>query len=151
LDQIERLAHRTRTVVARHAAHAQAERDVLRDVQVGEQRVALEHHAEVAPIRRNRRDALAAYVDLPRIGTLETGDQTQCRRLAAARRAEKREDRPTGNLKIDVVDGDHRAEALPYSGEPDVCLRVVHAVSAIARSNSAARVQHSSKATARSA
>ena len=51
------------------------------------ERVVLEHHADVALVRRQRVDAAVAEADLARVRRVEAGDQPQQRRLAAAGRA----------------------------------------------------------------
>ncbi|MNP73909.1 hypothetical protein D3C76_1706980 [compost metagenome] len=51
LDQLQHLAYPRLAIVAVDLLHAQAKRDVLLDGHVGEQRVALEHHADPALLR----------------------------------------------------------------------------------------------------
>src|SRR5438105_3651040 len=133
-------------IAAWDAAHAQAERDVLRDAQVREQGIALEHHAEIAAIRCNRRHALAADINLARARLLESGDQAQRRRLAAAGGPEQRKYGPARDVEGDIVDGHHDAKDLAYLVQPDVGFARAHACPVSATSSSATRVQHSTSA-----
>ena len=87
------------------AGDAQAVGDVGEHVHVRKERVALEHHADVALGRRQIGD-VAAGDDDPAAGRrLEPGDHPQRRRLAAAARAEQRRQGPARNAKADLVDG----------------------------------------------
>ena len=93
----------------RNAPHAQAEQDVLRDGQMREQRVALEHHRDVALGRRQPRDVAVGDHDAAAVGRLESGDQAQRGRLAAARWAEQHVERARRERERDAVDGAHLA------------------------------------------
>ena len=57
---------RARSRPSRSLAHAQAEGDIVEDGHVREERVALEHHADVAPIRRHGGDVAAVDHDAAR-------------------------------------------------------------------------------------
>jgi len=50
---------------------------------VVEQRVVLEHHADVALVGRHGGDVVVVEEDAARVGFIEAGDATQQRRLAA--------------------------------------------------------------------
>ncbi len=52
-DELERLAGAAAALAGTHAAHPQAERDIVQRGQVREQAVRLEHHAHVALARRD--------------------------------------------------------------------------------------------------
>src|SRR2546430_3855438 len=71
------------------AAHLQAERDVLPRDHVGEQRVGLKDHADVAPIRGQARHVLASDHDPALVRLFESREQAQRRGLAAAGRPEQ--------------------------------------------------------------
>ena len=90
VDHLEQLADALPDLVLRALPDLQPEADVVGDGHVREQRVGLEHHADVALVRRPVGDVLA--VDRDRAGRrlLEAGDHPQRRRLAAAGRAEER-------------------------------------------------------------
>jgi len=89
LDECQGLAdlalHRTPV----DATHAQAERHVVGDRQMWEQREILKHHAEIASVGRQRRYLPAPDKDVAPIGPLEARDDAQGRRLAAATRAKQ--------------------------------------------------------------
>jgi hypothetical protein len=97
-----------------------AERDVLEDVEVGKQRVALEDRVDVAPIRGEGRHVAPAKLDRAGGRLLEPGDHPQRRRLAATRRAEQREELATLDLERQVVDRHEIAEPLRDALQPDV-------------------------------
>jgi hypothetical protein len=59
---------------ARQAPHAQRERDVVVNGEMGEQRVILKHHPNIAMIHRQVGGELAVDPDIARIGNDEAGD-----------------------------------------------------------------------------
>src|SRR5438093_1370130 len=80
-------------------AAAEAERDVPRDGQVGEQRVALEHVADAPPLRRQidarrrvEEDAITHH-NASGVGPDEPGQALECQRLARARWPEQADHR----------------------------------------------------------
>ena len=86
--------------------------DVLAHRQRGIERVELEHHGDVALLRRQIVHALPGDDDVARRGALEAGDHAQRRRLAAARRAEQADHFAGRDRKVGVPHGDERAELL---------------------------------------
>ena len=95
----------------RPAARLEPEGDVLADREVREERVVLEHHAEVAALGRHAGHLLAVHQDAAGVGDLEPGQAAQERRLAAAARAEERHDRAALDLEREVAQ--HLALAEP--------------------------------------
>ena len=73
-------------------APSQAERDVVADVEVGEQRVVLEDHVDRPLVGRLAGHVPVAQQDPPAGRQLEAADHAEGRRLAAARRPEQREE-----------------------------------------------------------
>ena len=118
LDQLQRLGHRRPHVGG--PAPAQPERDVLEDVQVREQRVALEHRVDRPPVRPGVGDVLLAEQHPPGGRPLQPGHHPQRGRLPAAGRAEQGEERAAGHLQADAVDGGERSEALGDPVQPEV-------------------------------
>src|SRR5437867_1722344 len=100
---------------------AQREGDVLEDAHVRPDGVRLEDHADVARVRRNEpsrsRQHRLVEPDDAVLGTLESGDAAERRRLAAAGGAEDREEAAVRDGERDVLDGAHAAtvgdEGLP--------------------------------------
>ena len=88
----------------REAAHPQAEGDVLGDGAVREQGIGLEDHAHVPLVYRHVGDVTTADEDAALIDRLETGDHPQGRRLAAAGRAEQREEFARTDVERHVID-----------------------------------------------
>ncbi len=122
---------RWRTVVV-VAPHPQTEGDVAGDVEVLEQLLVLEHHADVAPVCRHRRGVGTIDAHRAAIGTEQAGDHAQQRRLAAARGTEQADDLTSGDgdrrpCEDDVaverdVDIDHRQRGAHRPGATD-CAR----------------------------
>ena len=80
---------------------AQRKGHVLEDVQVREDRVVLEHHAEAALLRRQQRDVLAVDGNQPFVDVDEAGDHHQRRRLAGARRTQQGEELARTDRNVD--------------------------------------------------
>ena len=106
--QLERLGDARADLVRRDLAALEAERDVALDVEVLEQRVALEHRVDVALERRHLLDRLAVEEDLALGRLLEARDHPQRRRLAAPRRPEQREELAALDREVEVVDRGRR-------------------------------------------
>src|SRR6266700_2254059 len=70
--------------------HAQRESDILDDAHVRKQRVALEHHADLALVRRDVCDVALAETDGSRIRRFEARDHHQQRGLARPRGSKER-------------------------------------------------------------
>ena len=111
LDQLQQFGDAARLLLLRGLAQLQRIRDVLRDRHVRKQRERLEHHAEVALVRRQPRDVAAGEMDAARGRRFEAGDHPQQGGLAAAGRPEKAHQLAVGHAQIDVVDGMRGAEA----------------------------------------
>ena len=127
LHERERLADGLRALRLGDLLVLEAERDVVGDVEVREQRVALEHRVDVAAVRRRLRDVLAVEQDAPARRPLEARDHAQRRRLAAARRPDHREELAGRHVEVDAVDGDDvGAERLDELLEPDFALHPLH-------------------------
>ena len=91
-DERQHLADAPSDLVVRDRADAQSVRDVLEDRQVWKQRVVLEHEADVALVRRQPGHVLAVEENPTGVRHFIAGDHAQRRRLAAARRAEQRQE-----------------------------------------------------------
>ena len=110
----------------RQLADAQRKRDVLEHREVRPDREGLEHHAEVALLRRQvvvlppRRQQLVAGADLALVEVLEAGDHPQRGRLAAARGPQHRHALALCDVEVEAVDRGHRAEALGHLVEFDI-------------------------------
>ena len=73
-------------------------------VRCGIERVVLEHHRHPPLVGRRRRDVLVAEEDPALVEPVEPGDQVEGRALAAARRAEQRDERAGRDVDRQVVD-----------------------------------------------
>src|SRR5262249_10358747 len=107
LDQGQHLLDHAARLLLWSAAHLQAAGDVLRDRPMWEERVALEDRVDRPLIGRQMLDRAALEQDLPGTRLLEARDQAQQRGLAAARRAQKREELVLPDGDRDVVEGPH--------------------------------------------
>src|SRR5690606_10257213 len=103
VDQPQRLLHPPGDLRLRHLPLAQREGDVLRDRHVREERVVLEDHAEVAAVRRQRRDVAPAQPDGSRGDVGEARDHVERGGLARAARPEQGEELAGGDVDVDVV------------------------------------------------
>ena len=119
LDFGERGRHPRPDSQRRLFAHLEAEGHVLRYRHVGEQRVVLENHPDVASLRRKVCHAVISEVDVTGVRKLEAGDGAQGRRLAAPRRAEERHQLAVLDVEVEVVDGDDGTEALRQAAQRD--------------------------------
>src|SRR5262245_49777488 len=89
LDERERIGNSTRDLGLGNPAHPEAVAHIRRHAHVREQRVVLEHDADLAPIGRKIGNAPAVDRDLAAVGHQEAGDEVEERGLAAARRSEQ--------------------------------------------------------------
>ena len=99
------------------AAGVQAVGDVAGDRQMREHGVLLEHHRDVAAMRRDGVQQRAAQADGAGIRGLEPGDHVQQGRLAAAAGAEQGHDLPVADGQVAAVDGGDAAEIAADAGE----------------------------------
>jgi hypothetical protein len=93
--------------------------DVLADRHMREEGVVLEHRVDVALVGRNAFRGLAENLDVTFVGLLETGNETQARRLARARRSEHGEELAFSDVEGDAIDGTDRAEVAAAVDEPN--------------------------------
>ncbi len=95
-------------------APAQAEGDVLEDVEVREERVVLEDGVDRPPVGLGVGDVLAGERDRARGRRVQARDHPQRRRLAAPRGPEQGEERPARHVEVERR---HRVEVAPRLGE----------------------------------
>jgi hypothetical protein len=108
-DQLDHLGDPLASRGRGDLAHAQPELDVLRDAAMGEQRVVLEHHPDVARLRRQVVDLLPPERHRAGVRRFEARDDAQDRRLARPGRAEQREPLARPDRQVDAVDRPHLA------------------------------------------
>ena len=84
---------------------------------MGKQRVALEHHADVALFGRQRGDVLAVEQDGAGVRFDEAGDGAKGGGFAAAAGSEQRHQLAIGNLQVEIVDG--RRTVVAFGQTPD--------------------------------
>ena len=111
LDQRQHLVDTGVDLGPRQRLLLEAERDVAGNRQMREQRIALEHHVDRPPVRRQAGDVLAAEQDAAFTRLLEAREHAQQRGLAAARGPEQREEFTLVDVERDAIDGGHLAEA----------------------------------------
>ena len=93
-----------------HAAHGERQADIVGDRHVRVERVALEHHGDVAVACRQAVDPAAADGDAAAVVAFEPGDDAQQGRLAAARGPQQRQELAVGDIEGDVAQDFDRAE-----------------------------------------
>src|SRR6267154_270189 len=69
-----------------------------------EQRIILEHHADIALIRRNARQRLALEQDFTGGGCFEPCEQHQRRRLTRSRRSQQCQELTSLDIEIELID-----------------------------------------------
>ena len=102
----------------------EAEGDIGLDVEVREQRIALEHHVDRPPVRRHRREIDPVENDPAGVRPLEAGDQAQERGLAATRWSEQGEEFAFKDIEREMIDCGSAAEALGDGLEAEQRTRV---------------------------
>ena len=112
MDPLERLADAPIALGARDPADAEPERHVGPDVEVREQAVALEDHADVALVGRHAHDVRTADGDTAGVRLLETGGHAQGRGLPAPGRAEQAHQLARLEGEVERLERDGRAERL---------------------------------------
>ena len=91
--ELQHLVDARLDLLAWRAGDLQAEADIVGDIHVGEQRIGLEHHADLALVRPAAPVMSCPSTRMvPAVGRLEAGDHAQDRGLAAAGRAEQRDE-----------------------------------------------------------
>ncbi len=103
----------------RHAAELQTEGDVVVDGHVRIERVVLEHHRDVAILRRDVVHEPLADEDVTGRLLLEPSDHPQRRGLPAAGWSDEHEELFVLNLKRQVIDGEDVSELLRHVVERD--------------------------------
>ncbi|KGD37777.1 hypothetical protein DO70_6442 [Burkholderia pseudomallei] len=113
LEQVLDLQHRGDAIddllllVLRHLADVQPERDVLAHRHRRIERVRLEHHRDVAILRRQIVDDLIADPDLALRHGLEARDHVEQRRLPAARAADENQELTVLDVDVDALQDGH--------------------------------------------
>ncbi|MOA01740.1 hypothetical protein D3C78_1211620 [compost metagenome] len=90
----------------------QAEGDVVRHRQVGEQGIGLEHYAEIPLLGRQQGDVATPLPDLATARQIQPGDRPQQGGLAAAGRAEEADELPLLDGEGDILEGLEGPEVL---------------------------------------
>ncbi len=125
LDERERLGHPGPMLRLRQPLVLEPEADVARDVEMREERVALEDRVDVPLVGRHLRHVDVVEHDPAARRPLEAGDHPQRRRLPAAGGADHGEELAARHPHVDAVDGDRprrtassapRDGSLPASG-----------------------------------
>ena len=111
----ERTLHPLAHVALRHPPHPQGEGDVPGHRHVRKQRVVLEHHAHVPPVRRHPDDLPITEADAAVVGAGEPRQHHQQGGLAGAGGSEQGDELPAADLQVDIVEGMHVAVGL---GDP---------------------------------
>ncbi|MNP01130.1 hypothetical protein D3C76_929340 [compost metagenome] len=135
LDHAQHTLHPLADVGLAEVAHAQRKGQVLGHGHVREQRVVLEHHADVALVRRHVVDRAPGQLDFTGGGGFEAGQHHQAGGLARAGRAKQGEELALADIQVEVFDDQRLAVvALLHTTEADqrfagcsVRLRLAHA------------------------
>ena len=105
----------------RHPLELERKRHVLPHRHVRVERVALEHHGDVAALGREKVDEVPVDQDLAAGGLVEAGENTQERRFSASRGPDERDEFPVGDTNVDVFQDFHQAVGLANAFEFHLC------------------------------
>ena len=114
LDEAQHFGDAFGDFSARQSLLHQAERDILLNAHMREERVRLEHHVRRPLVRRDVTHVCAGNEDAALVGLLEPGDQTHQRRLAATGGPKQRKEFACRDVEADLVDRRDRAEAFRH-------------------------------------
>jgi len=128
---LEELVDAAAFLVLADLAHVEAERHVVADGHVPEQRIVLEHESHAAVLHARVRLVLAGQRDPPGRGQLQPRDHAQHRALAGAARPQQRRDGAVRGLERHVVDRGERSEHLAEPFDHDRLGR--HSVASFSR------------------
>src|SRR5689334_32535 len=103
-NHIQHFAHALFDDAGGFAPDLQPKADVVGDSQVGEQRIRLEHHADVALVSRNTGDVLFGNSDLTTRGFFKARDHAEGGGFAAAAGAKEGDKFPTFDLEVEILD-----------------------------------------------
>ena len=112
------------------ALSPQSEGDILENIEMREKRIGLEHHVDWSLMRRRAGQVFSVQREPARVRRLETGDAAHEGGLAAARRAEQREEFSRADIERHIVQRDRRAES--FRNMFDCEQRRVHASGSLA-------------------
>ena len=115
------LLHARLDLTFRLLGQHQREGHVVAHGHVRVERVVLEHHRDVALLRRHAVDDPASDRDLAVADLLQPGDHAQQRRLAAARRADQHAEFAVGDVDVDAANHVRRAEVLVHRADRYAC------------------------------
>ncbi len=121
LDQLQHLLDPRADLGGGLLRHLEAEADIVGHRHVGEQRIGLEHHADIALVGRQVGDVAPADADGAGGGLLEAGHHAQRRGLAAAGRAEEGDELAPLDGEVEVLHHDVLAIDFPNRGNVQKC------------------------------
>ncbi len=107
-EQLRHLGDAPLALALLHARDLEREADVRRDGEVRVERVVLEHHRDVALLRRVVRHVAVADQDRAGVDLLEPREHAQRGRLARARRADEHDELAVLDVQVERVDGRRR-------------------------------------------
>ena len=120
LHELERFTDALLQFLTRDAFAPETERDILVDVQVREEGIALEDGVHIPLICGEEGDINALQFNEPAGRLLKATDHAERRGLAASGRPEEGEELAIADVKGDAVNGHLVAEALRYVYEPNI-------------------------------
>ena len=129
LDERKRRRDAPGDLGPRGAADFEAVADIPGDVEMREEGIVLEHHANVAAPCRQRRDIARADEDSAALRLEIAGDEVEQRRFARPRRAEQGQELAGMDIEIRRQQRRDAAIALADRGEPQGTATVAHGVS----------------------
>ncbi len=119
-DARQRAGHARTGLLPAYPAAVEREADVRLDAEVGPEGVVLEHHAETAPLRRQRQQVAPAERHAPRRRLEHPRHRGQKRRLAGARGPEQRQQLAGADDEVRPFEGDDAAVAVVQRVDDEV-------------------------------
>src|SRR5690606_1274703 len=104
VEQLGGLENASGALLLADAGDLEGEAHVLGDGHVRVQRVVLEHHCDVAVLRRHVGDVAVADEDATRVDLFEAGEHAQRGGLTATGGADENEELAVGDLDVQLVD-----------------------------------------------
>ena len=126
VHQLQHLPDFFGNLLLRQLLQLQSEGDVVVHVQVREERVFLEDRVDAALVGRQRGNILPAEEHLPLRRRLESADDAQRRRLAAARRPKQGNEFLLADVKVDILQNLHAVKLLRDADEVNQMLFLHH-------------------------
>src|SRR5947207_2293595 len=111
----KRATHSLLTFSAFHTADFESIAHIAENVEMREERIALEDHAKATLLSRNMLDRFAVDNDLARSQLQQPGQAVEGGTLATPTRTQQRHETATSDLQVEVIQGNSCTEAAGHA------------------------------------